>query len=80
MVQYQLEKAKEDYKCFADQHHHDVLPLAVGNRVWLSTRYVLMTQPLKKLNHHYLGPFRVEAVIKTVEFCLSLPWTMRIHP
>ncbi|ETE59080.1 Ty3b-i, partial [Ophiophagus hannah] len=40
MVQDQLKRAKEDYKCFADRHCHDVPPLVIGNRVWLSTRYL----------------------------------------
>ncbi|ETE57339.1 hypothetical protein L345_16946, partial [Ophiophagus hannah] len=36
-------------------------------------RYLPMARLSKKLNPRYLGPFPVEAVIKPVAFCVSLP-------
>ncbi|ETE61034.1 Retrotransposon-derived protein PEG10, partial [Ophiophagus hannah] len=83
MVQDQLERAKEDFADwhrFADWHHCDVLPLGVGDWVWLSTWYLPTPRPSKKLDHRYLGPFLDEAVINPVAFCLSVLLTRPLPP
>ncbi|KAK9395794.1 PEG10: Retrotransposon-derived protein PEG10 [Crotalus adamanteus] len=59
LVRQQLEKAKADYKRFADRSRRDTPPLTVGDRVWLSTRNLPSTWPAKKLDHQYLGPFPI---------------------
>ncbi|KAK9395590.1 PEG10: Retrotransposon-derived protein PEG10 [Crotalus adamanteus] len=66
VVRHQLEKAKEDYKRFADRHWQDVPLLSVGDRVWLFTQHLPTARPSKNLDHCYLGPFMVEVVINLV--------------
>ncbi|KAM3854145.1 uncharacterized protein M6D78_019368 [Vipera latastei] len=80
LVRRQLEKAKADYKRFADRSRRDTPPLSVGDRVWLSTRNLPSTRPARKLDHRYLGPFPVEAVINPVAYRLTLPRSLRVHP
>ncbi|XP_013917631.1 PREDICTED: uncharacterized protein LOC106545554 [Thamnophis sirtalis] len=75
-----LNQAMEDYKRVADTSCCAVPELAVGDRVWLSMRHLLSHQPAKKLDHQYLGPFPMEAVINTVAYRLTLPRLMRGHP
>ncbi|KAK9399666.1 PEG10: Retrotransposon-derived protein PEG10 [Crotalus adamanteus] len=80
LVQRQLEKVKADYKRFADRSRRDTPPLSVGDRVWLSTRNLPSTRPTKKLDHRYVGPFPIEAVINPVAYRLTLPRSMWVHP
>ncbi|KAK9395582.1 hypothetical protein NXF25_018943 [Crotalus adamanteus] len=77
LVQRQLEKAKADYKRFADRSRRDTPPLTVGDRVWLSTRNLPSTRPAKELDHRYVGLFPIEAVINPVAYRLTLPPSMR---
>ncbi|KAK9395649.1 hypothetical protein NXF25_019010 [Crotalus adamanteus] len=77
LVQQQLEKAKADYKSFADRLRRDTPLLTVGDRVRLSTRNLPSTWPAKKLDHRYVGPFPIEAVINPVTYRLTLPRSLR---
>ncbi|XP_039198607.1 uncharacterized protein LOC120307682, partial [Crotalus tigris] len=51
-----------------------------GRSVWLSTRSLPSTWPTKKLDHRYVGPFPIEAVINPVAYRLILPHSTRVHP
>ncbi|ETE59275.1 Tf2-1, partial [Ophiophagus hannah] len=55
LVRQQLIQAKEDYKRFADCSRRATPPLAVGDRVWLSTKHLLADCPIKKLDHRFIG-------------------------
>ncbi|ETE58569.1 Retrotransposon-derived protein PEG10, partial [Ophiophagus hannah] len=80
LVQQYLEKAKADYKEVADCSQRVTLPLAVGDRVWLSTWHLPLDWPVRKLDHRYLGPFPIEAVINPVAHNLKLPHLLQVHP
>lgn len=69
--------AKEQYKCFADKKRAPGLELKPGDFVYISTKKLRHTQPSKKLEWKYLGPFKV----LEVAFKLSLPKNLKhLHP
>ena len=48
--------------------------------VYLSTKFLGTTRPTRKLDHKYVGPFRIKKVIGRVTYELELPEGMDIHP
>uniref|UniRef100_A0A8C6XG21 ribonuclease H n=1 Tax=Naja naja TaxID=35670 RepID=A0A8C6XG21_NAJNA len=80
LVRQHLIQAKEDYKRYADRSRWVTPPLAVGDRVWLSTKHLPADRPVKKLAHRFVGPNPIEAVINPVAYRLTLPRSMKIHP
>ncbi|SMR53220.1 unnamed protein product [Zymoseptoria tritici ST99CH_1E4] len=52
----------------------------VGDCVYLSTRYLKSIRPSEKLDHKYVGPYRIQRVVNDVAYTLELPETMNIHP
>lgn len=80
MLQDQLNNTKEDYKKFSDWHQWSVPPFTVGNLVWLSTWHLLSVHPSWKLDHQFLGPFPIEAVINSVVYSLILSAWFWVHP
>ncbi|XP_061486150.1 meiotic recombination protein SPO11 [Rhineura floridana] len=80
LLQEQLERAKADYKCTADQHRQEGAPIQVGDKLWVSTRYFPMLGRCRKLQDRHVGPFEVEAQISPVAYRLRLPPTFKMHP
>uniref|UniRef100_A0A803T7I9 Gypsy retrotransposon integrase-like protein 1 n=1 Tax=Anolis carolinensis TaxID=28377 RepID=A0A803T7I9_ANOCA len=76
----QLEQAKEDYKRHADKHRQPGPEIKVGDRVFLSTRFLPSHRPCRKLDARFIGPYPVVAQLNPVTFKLQLPRSMRIHP
>jgi len=61
----------------ANKHRRDVT-YNVGDSVWLSTKHIKTQRPSKKLDHKWIGPFKV--LRKHGISCkLDLPITMKIH-
>ena len=49
--------------------------------VYLNSKDIQTTHPLKKLSHCHLGPYPVERCIRKYAYCLVLPPPMRcLHP
>ncbi|XP_061449381.1 chromo domain-containing protein cec-1-like [Rhineura floridana] len=80
VLKEQLEQAKNTYKRFADHHRQPGPPLKVGDRVWLSTKFLRSQWPSHKLEARNAGPFRITQQINPVAFRLQLPASFRIHP
>ncbi|GAA5820076.1 hypothetical protein JCM11491_002518, partial [Sporobolomyces phaffii] len=51
-----------------------------NDRVWLSARNIRTRRQLKKLDHKFLGPFKVLEPIGQLAYRLALPKEMKIHP
>ena len=54
--------------------------LKEGDKVYLLRRNIKTKRPSDKLDHKKLGPFRIERVLGPVNYKLTLPKTMNIHP
>jgi len=79
-LQVQLSRAKADYKKFADRHRSPAPCYTVNDKVWLSRQNLATSRPSSKLDHRFLGPFKILEKIGTHALKLDLPSTMQIHP
>ena len=62
----------------ADRHRRD-LSFAVGDRVWLSTRFLPVKGTARKLSALFAGPFSVVQKVGNVAYRLQLPVDWQIH-
>ncbi len=61
--------------------HRSVEPtLEEGEKVYLIRKNIKTKRPSDKLDNRKLGPFRIKRVVGPVNYELSLPRTMNIHP
>ena len=65
-------------RSFNDRHTPKAFK--VNDLVMLSTKNLKQKRPSKKLSHKYVGPFRVEDIVGSQAYRLTLPATYRIHP
>ena len=79
-VQSALVKAKEEMKHYADYHRGEPLKYQVGNKVWLETKHLKLTQPSKKLSEKQIGPYPIVEMKSSNAVQLKLPRTIKIHP
>lgn len=80
-VKSALNKAAMQYKHDADKRRAAPPLFQVGDRVYLSTKYIKSKTPSRKLGPQYLGPFTISRVINPVTVALKLPPYMgKIHP
>lgn len=63
----------------ADRRRTPAPEYAVGQQIWLSTRFVPLRTESKKLPLQFIGPFAIDAIITPVSVHLKLPRNMRIH-
>ena len=68
-----LEKAADDMAHFHDVHRQAAPVYKVGNKVWLNAQNISTTQPMKKLDHKWLGPYPINKVISHNAYGLELP-------
>ena len=73
--------AGDDIACFYDVHRQHAPIYKVGDKVWLNAQNTTTTQPTKKLDHKWLGPYIVNKVISQNAYRLQLPPSFdRTHP
>ena len=58
-VKENIEKAKARVKRQADRHRSQAPDYEIGDKVWLSTENLKLTQALKKLTKQWLGPYDI---------------------
>jgi len=69
-AQAALAKSKDDMARYYNQRHMPAPTLAAGDKVFLDASDIRMTHPLKKLSHHFLGPFPVVHPVGSHAYCL----------
>lgn len=80
-VKAALAKAKDEMAQYY-KHHCNLTPeYKVGDMMYLDSHNINTTQPMHKLAHCYLGPYRIEVRVKMHAYHLKLPAAMlHIHP
>ncbi|KAK9401689.1 hypothetical protein NXF25_010045 [Crotalus adamanteus] len=80
-VKQALDQATQVAKYHADKRRRQPVQFHVGDKVYLSTKYVKLQVPCKKLAPKYIGPFRIAQIINPVTVRLELPKLLgKIHP
>jgi len=76
-----LEHAADEMACYYN-HNHEMAPTyQEGDQVWLSTQNYMTDRPTKKLDHKWIGPFKVIKVISPAAIKLQLTVRQKgIHP
>src|SRR5882724_11127695 len=76
-----LARAANDMARFYDAHCREAPLYEVRDRVWLNSHNITTTQPTKKLDHKWLGPYLIEKVFLQSMYRLKLPLSFsRTHP
>ena len=73
-AQAHLLRAQWSQKFYYDAKHRDV-DFAVGDKVWISTKYLPYKSSCSKLSPRFLGPFPILKRIGAVAYCVQLPYT-----
>ena len=68
-----LAKAKDDMARYYNHRHSPAPSFSPGNMVYLDSKDIQTTRPLKKLLHCHLGPYLVERCVGKYAYCLTLP-------
>ena len=83
LAQDTIAQAQLQQKHYADQSCRPA-PFAVGDKVLLSTEHISAAahanRPSKKLEPHFVGPFKIIEAVNDNAFRLDLPSTMHQHP
>ena len=62
-----------------NRHWKEPSAYKVGDEVFLSTRNIKTKRPSKKLDHKYIGPFKIKKLAGLSAYQLGLPHTMKIY-
>jgi len=80
-VKSAIRKAQEDMKRYYNRRRTPAPVFNPGDKVFLDASDIQTTCPLQKLSHRWLGPFVVELRIRSMAYCLKLPyWMKQLHP
>jgi hypothetical protein len=73
-----LANAQKIQKKYADKKRKDSPEYKIDDMVWLSTKNIKTERPSRKLDHKWIGPYKVKKILKGA--CqLDLPSSMKIH-
>ena len=75
-----LEFLQDKIKKYANERRADAPELKEGDKVYLLQQNIKTKRPLEKLDHTKLGPFKIQEQILSINYKLSLPQGIRIHP
>ena len=65
---------------YADTRRRPPLAYKVGDAIILSTAHLTLKRPSRKLNHKFIGPFKIQQLISPTVVRLTLPHKWRTHP
>ena len=68
-----LTQAANDMAQIYDAHCREALLYEIGDKVWLNSQNIMMTQPTKNLDHKWLSPYSVKNVILCSAYHLKIP-------
>src|SRR3954462_3008562 len=75
--------AKANQETNANKKRRD-LQFDIGDQVLLSSSHINLAsqsaRPTKKLQHRYIGPYRIIQKVSPVTYKLELPDTLKVHP
>jgi hypothetical protein len=71
--------AQERMKKYYDQHS-STQELKEGDKVWLKHENFTTDRPSQKLDHKWMGPYKILQKHSELAYRLELPITMKIHP
>jgi len=78
-----LQKAQEDMKRYADREKGEAEEYRVNNLVLFSTKdlkyQMIGRHTEEKFTEHFIGPYKVKAIISSNTIELDLPSTIKIH-
>ncbi|GAA5868084.1 hypothetical protein JCM5353_003151, partial [Sporobolomyces roseus] len=74
-----LQESNDRMKRSYDRNKSAAPTLNPGDLVWLSARHLVSRRRSKKLDHKYLGPFKIQAQINPLAYRLDLPKELKIH-
>lgn len=88
-VQYLIKVRKDAHKCLeaaqvrairtTDRHRNTHPDFQTGQQVLLSKDHIHSVRPSSKLDHRFLGPFKIIEAVGPRAFRLELPPTIKIH-
>ncbi|KAM4064033.1 reverse transcriptase (RNA-dependent DNA polymerase) [Hirsutella rhossiliensis] len=73
LLRTNLASAQASQEQFANANRTPAPAYRVGDMVLLSTRNIRSARPIPKLDHKFIGPFRVERVLNAHAYQLKLP-------
>jgi hypothetical protein len=79
-LQSEMALAQLEQATYYDDHWQPTPTYTVGQYVFVSRRNLRSRRPSDKLDHRYIGPFRILARVGSHAYRLELPSTVRIHP
>ena len=79
-AQAALERAASDMARFYDAHRDVKLEFEVGDQVWLDSRNIRTTRPVKKLDDKWFGPFPITHKYSRNAYRLKLHPALKVHP
>jgi len=80
ILRQELASSADRMKRFYDRSRQEAPSFEPGDKVWLSTRNIVTRRKAKKLDHRFIGPFKVLEKIGDLAYKLDLPRDIRIHP
>ncbi len=75
-----MKNAAEDMERYYNRGRKEAEEFVAGDKVWLDSRNIKTTRPVKKLDDKWFGPYEVIAKVGRAAYKLKLPATMKIHP
>ena len=73
----QMQIAADTAKHFYDKGRTKAPSFKRNQQVWLDARHINTTRPQKKLDHKFLGPFKIKRKISDMAYTLDLPKDMK---
>ncbi|GAA5971619.1 hypothetical protein JCM3765_001266 [Sporobolomyces pararoseus] len=79
-LRQEIERANVKMKTSYDLKKSPSPTFQIGDTVWLSSKNIQTRRQSKKLDHKFLGPFKILEKIGPLAYRLDLPTEIKIHP